>query len=111
MQLERLLPVVQPVAVAVTKKRQEMPLHGCRKISQPRHFRQWSALVRRHGCPKNAGGAGVGRADDPALPQHDHPGGEVVQNGLQVRTGSIDLDHALLHRRPRIGQLLRHHGK
>src|SRR6218665_3749147 len=38
LQLERLLPVVEPMAFVVAEKGLEMALNRCRKLGQPRHL-------------------------------------------------------------------------
>jgi hypothetical protein len=99
--------MLQPLGQVVV----ELRLHGGAEASTPGHRRQRLALVRRQRHAQDAGGARVGRLDAALLVQHDHAGGEVVQDGLQVGARRIHLAHALLDGRARVGQLLRHVGE
>ena len=60
---------------------------------------------------QNAGGTRVGRLNGATGIQHNHASGQVVQNGLQVFSGSNELRQTAFYGASRIRQLLRHFRK
>jgi hypothetical protein len=111
MQLKGLLPVVQPVVVAVPQKLVKLLLHRGRKIGQPGTFRQWLARIGRHGHTQNARGARVEGRMRPCGSSTITPAVRLSRMVCRLGARGIHRPHALLHRTPRIGQLLRHGGK
>ena len=85
--------------------------HVLGKGLQAGHFAERLAPVVGQGRLQDARGTGVAGLDVAPDVQHDHACGEVVQDGLKVGARRVDLAHAVLHRRPGIGELLRHVGK
>ncbi|MDT4844332.1 hypothetical protein FQZ97_782880 [compost metagenome] len=110
-EFERLLPVAAFVRGVVGQEAVELLQHLRRKILQTDHGRQRLTQVQPQRSAQNAGRSGIDTEHAPAFVEHDHPGREVVQDGLQVFPGSVHLLHAVLHRRARIGQVLCHVGE
>ena len=78
---------------------------------QARHLVEPPAAVGRQRQPQDARGAGVDGVDAALAVEHDHAGGQVVEDGLQVGARALDLPHAALHQRARLGELLGHVGE
>ena len=57
---------------------------------------------------EDAGRARVGGVDAAVAVEHDHAGGQVVQDGLQARARGLELGDAALDLGARVGDLLRH---
>ncbi len=75
----------------------ELLQHPLREGLQTRQFEQGLVLIHRDRHTQDAGGTRVGRLDGALGIQHDHPGGEVVQDGLQVASCRIELLEASVH--------------
>ena len=83
-ELERLLPVVQSVLLALVHVFVELLLHRAAESFEARDAGQRRAFVRRQRHAQDAGRARIGRQDVALVVQHDDTGREVVQDGLQV---------------------------
>ncbi|MDT4841471.1 hypothetical protein FQZ97_753240 [compost metagenome] len=110
-QFEGVLPVIEAVLHALDQELVELLLHLGTEIGQPRHIDQRLAFIGGERRAQHAGGARVGGQHGALGVEHDHARGQVVQDGLQVAAGGVELVHGLLDRAARVGQLLGHDGE
>mmetsp|Transcript_53686 Transcript_53686/g.126315 ORF Transcript_53686/g.126315 Transcript_53686/m.126315 type:complete len:732 (-) Transcript_53686:1050-3245(-) len=89
----------------------EAGIEGGRELGQPGHLGQRPADIGRQRQAQDARGARVHGLKRPGRVEHEHAGREVVEDGLQMGAGALQLGHAALHLLARVGQLPRHVGE
>ena len=93
------------------KKLSKLGIHHGGQAAQRGQAGQGLATQGGDIAAQNMGRAGVGDYHPPLGIEHQHPGGEVVQNGLQIGAGRLHLLHPLVYGRACFQQLLGHQGK
>ena len=81
------------------------------EVAEAGHLLEPATAIGRERQAQDARRARVDGVDRTFPVEHDHAGGEVVEDRLQVGARALDLGDALVHQLARVGELLGHLGE